>query len=443
MNFCCTGRALTIMRILTNGFATNLPKSSRAPQGGTENFARAFINHILSSGAEHHWTGVILEGVDTTHIRLRKIYESTYRQYFRFYMPRPIINLVTQTKRKDVKPHLAWAKAIERLTVLVQEQKPDVVFLNGYGFLNYMLLKAAERAGVPVVIQHAGIWNKELEINKHRYTPQGRILLEDMEREITNIAAVEIFLNKWSRDYFWKHVARSKPRNTEIVPLPFDFSTFIELSKGGKIESPFKFDKKLFHIGVIARFDKIKNHPAVLGLAKAASKKKLPWQFHVVTEVPDAKPTAAFKRDYKRYVDLVAPMDRGHIARFCQSMDLILVPSLFDVSPTVVLEAIALGTPVVISPNVGYVSEFSEHGGKNWIVDPSNPTKALRDIAKIKGKPMPPALKKYLENAHNHARVFNTYLEIFREAPLRMLPIQDVFRVLWRQEVGKYIPKKK
>ena len=316
-------------------------------------------------------------------------------------------------------------------------------FLIVLGIFNWMLLKAAESTGTPVVTQHAGIWHKELDLHKERYSEAGLALLKQMEKDATRLSAVEIFLNHWSRDYYWKHVIRGKPRNTEVIPLPFDFSIFEQLSNGNSLTSLHQLSKKMFHIGVIGRWDKIKNHPAVLGLAKAAYEKRLPWNFHAVVHIPHDKANKKLKAEYETYIHVLPPMDRGNIARFCRAADLIVMPSLFDVSPTVVLEAIALNTPIVISPNVGYVHDFVAHGAARWVIDFSNPEKAVKNILKIANKKIPSALKKHLREAHRHDKVFTTYLEIFSEARLRKLPMAEVLRKLFSEEVGKYIPKRK
>ncbi len=426
------------MLILSNGFPTNLPDSDIVSQGGPANFARLFINYILSSGAEHKWVGVMLEGSNSRGIYMEEVFASTYRRYYRLRAPKAIINKVTQAKSSRVKPVVAWKKPIAALVSLIEEQKPDVVFLNGFGVFNWMLLQAAKETNTPVVIQHAGIWTKELGIHKDRYTEQGRKLLERMEQDSTELSSIEIFLNTWSREYYATHVASGDARKTEIVPLPFDFTSFKQLHSS-VTASKFSFSTKKFHVGIIARWDEIKNHAAVLALAKAARAQKLPWQFHAIVDIP-ASEDAATVQEYKKYVDVIPPVDRAGISAFCSAVDLLLLPSLFDVSPTVVLEAVALKTPIVISETVGYVRDFASHGAAEWVIDPSDVAQSLENLKNIMGKEMPADFTNYIVRAHNHTQVFATYLELFEIAKLKSLPMPQVVRKLFRKELGKYLP---
>src|SRR3989344_6177781 len=250
------------MRILSNGFPTDLPKSETVSQGGPANFARLFLEHILGNRLEHHWTGVMLEGSKTNSCRLYKVFASNGRQYFRLRMPRASIRKILQAKSSRIKPEVVWNKQIERLATLIKANKTDIVFLNGFGILNWMLLKAAETTNIPVVIQHAGIWNKELDIHKDIYSKQGLKFMKEMERDSSRLSRIEIFLNTWSKEYYRANVAVKPGDETAVVPLPFNFEAFREQGMGA-VSKRFDFDKKLCHICIIARWDDIKNHAAI------------------------------------------------------------------------------------------------------------------------------------------------------------------------------------
>lgn len=426
------------MRILSNAFPTNLPNSEAISQGGPANFAKLFVQYIADTNAPHEWVGVMLEAMpDPSAVRLQAVFKTAQRSYHRLRVPKSMINSVTKSQDNTDDAAVLWAKPIARLERFIREQRPDVVFLNGFGILNWMLLKAARGAGVPVVTQHAGIWTKELRLHRARYSEHGRRMMEGMERESSELSSVEVFLNWWSRDYYRTHVAFGPLRTSEVVPLPFNFYSFEKLSAGEK-PVRFGFDRKKRHIGIIARWDEIKNHAAVLAMAKAASQKKLPWQFHAVVDIPAQY--ADEKAAYERYVDVVAPLDRAGISEFCRSVDLLMLPSLFDVSPTVVLEAIALDTPIVISSTVGFVRDFVSSDAAAWIIDPADTAAAVQSIAKIMGKEMPAELKERILKKHDHRAVFAEYLQLFEEAHLRELPLLEVIKLLWWQEWARLMP---
>ena len=427
------------MHIFSNGFPTNLPDSEHISQGGPANFERLFFQYMEEAGLSHRWTGVILEGVISNSVRLEHACETPQANYYRLCVPKQLLRAVLKAKNSTADPARLWSKPIARLERIMREQKPDVVFLNGYGVLNWMLLRAAKNAGIPVVVQHAGIWTKELRLHKDRYSEHGRRLLEDMEKESSQLASVEVFLNGWSRDYYRDNVAPGTSRKTEVIPLPFNFASFEKLSTNDQA-AQFSFEKNKLHIGVIARWDSIKNHPAVLAIAKEARRQKLPWQFHSIVDIPDTEEYRSDKTAYKRYVDVIAPVDRAGVSNFCRSVDLLLLPSLFDVSPTVVLEAVALNTPIVISPTVGHARNFIAYGGGPWVIGPEDTKHAVRSIAAVLGKGMPAQLKEKILEAHDHRKVFAGYLQLFAEARLREMPMSEVVRKLFWQELSRVLP---
>src|SRR3989344_863738 len=395
------------MIILSNGFPTNMPNSEEVSQGGPANFARLFYTHIVSA-TTHKWIGVMFYGNNVKKVRLEKSFSLPQRDYFKLYLPKKYFRLITRAKKID-DPSKILQEPIARIATLIKKERPDVVLLNGFGFLNWIILKASEQSGVPVVIQHAGIWTKKLRLHKHNYSAAGRKIMEKMEKDSTRLSAVEIFLNTWSRDYYQKHVAKRQDGNSLIIPLPFDFSSFADTPKNQK-KTVGIGSENVFKIGTIGRWDKIKNHKALLSLAKAAKRVNLPWQFYAVTKIAKTRYPEIKKRDYEKNVKVIRSLDRVGIYDFCRSMNLLILPSLFDVSPTVVLEAVSSGTPISISPNVGYVNEFKKCGAANWIINFNSAINAAIKIKKIAGKPLPQALKNAVIKQHNHKNVLSSYL---------------------------------
>ncbi len=396
------------MTIISNAYPTNMPNSQEVSQGGPANFARIFYNHIAAA-TDHRWVGVMYQINAGRRSRLEKCFSFPHRDYFKIYIPQNLVRQLTRAEKKS-DPVLILKAVIDRTAALLKKEKADVVFLNGFGIFNWVLLKAAEKTDTPAVIQHAGIWTKELNLHKEFYSPAGLRTMIGMEKDSSRLTAAEVFLNTWSRDYYRRHVARREDGATVIIPLPFNFSGFAEL--GGKNKRSYG-DKRTFKIGTIGRWDKIKNHAAFLALAREAKKAGLNWRFYAVTHIPDTPQEEKKKEIYGNYINIIPSLDRKGVAALCRSLDLLILPSRFDVSPTVVLEAMALKTPIVISPNVGFVNDFRASGAKNWIVDFNNSAAALKAVKKLAGKPMPSALKTRLITKHDYQRVFSSYLDLF------------------------------
>lgn len=403
-------RRIIIMRILSNVFPENLPDSEKISQGGPSYFADNLVRYLVTH-TNHSWCGVVFSGEQVSKITVKKVFTFRQREFYKMSVPKIIGQKIYRAVKENSDPEEIMKKPIKEILGLIKIVKPDVIFLNGFGIYNWAMLKAGVIAKIPVVIQHAGIATKELSINRDLFTKKARALRKKMEKDATELASHEIFLNEWSRDCFTEIVSKPDPQKTSVVPLPFDFEAFKKVPQTDA--RLFNYSKDKIHFGVIGRWEKLKNHRAILRLAKKTKEKGLNWVFHSVVEIPEGGKDGKTKKDYVKNVDIVGRLDRSGILQFDQALDLLLVPSLFDVSPTVVLEAIAAGTPVVISTNVGFISEFKKNGAQKWIVDFSDPESALKKIKKLVGVPMPKALVREIKKNHASKKVFEQYLRIF------------------------------
>lgn len=389
-----------------------MPDSEKVSQGGPANFARLFYNYIAPN-SEHQWIGIMFKNSNSKKISIKKRFIFLRREFHCLNLPSDHFGQITNAKSK-IYPEKVLGKSIDRLTAFIKEKKVDIVFLNGFGVFNWMLLIAAKRAGVPTVIQHAGILTKELYIHRNSYSFFGIKIMVEMEKDSSRLASAEIFLNSWSMKYYNDNIHKNNKGKSLVIPLPFNFSTFKEYTDN---ESVHKFrssvDKNKFNIGIIARWDDIKNHAAVLSLAREIRKQGLNWQIYSVVDIPDNPKYRSQKEEYQEYITIVPPLDRAGISDFCRSMNMMIQPSIFDVSPTVVLESMSLNTPIMISPNIGYVNNFMKYGAKDWVIDWENIPKVVERIKKLKNKSIPKALRNHLIKAHDQAKVFSAYLKVF------------------------------
>src|SRR3989338_5217601 len=70
-------------------------------------------------------------------------------------------------------------------------------------------------------------------------------------------------------------------------------------------------------------------------------------------------------------IQIVGARDSSRVAHLMRASDVIVVPSLlYENSPTVVIEALALGRPVSVS-NVGGAAELVQHADGGWVVAPN------------------------------------------------------------------------
>lgn len=398
------------MRILSNDYRSNLPGESDIAHGGPANFARAFSAHAVKHG--HTWVGLVQQGgiSETTHIT--RTFSRKHTLYYTCSLPesryRPFLTLM---KKQD--PCIWFGEEIACIRRFIRRIRPDVLFLNGFSVYAWLLLEAASKEGLPIVVQHAGIARIEFEQYKHLYSVAGRNAMLRMEQSIAHLATTQIFLNAHSLDAFSLFVTPVSPDHARIIPLPYD-KTFAQKALKGK-KNPVPALEEIV-IGCVARWDRIKNHRAILALAKEAAAQGLPWTFKSVTRIPTSPTETLLKKAYLRILDVIPPMDREDLLAFYQSVHLMILPSHFDVSPTVVMEAALAGKPTLISTGVGWNSEYLEHGLEAWITDFSHPKRVIRKIQSLLNSPSSQHFQSMIRTKHAPNKVFAAYLRAFTDA---------------------------
>lgn len=290
------------MKILTNEYLCNTPNLKKPAKGGPANFARLFFNFLKKEDKKLEWQGLIINDLDPNNkeIFLKTLEDDSKRNIFYFSLPFLLTEKIRKAK-KVLDYRQVLKDPLEKLTAVIKEKSPDIVFLNGFSMGNWLILEAAYKNNIPVIIQHAGIWFKELEVYKDFYSTAGVKMMKRMEKDSSIFSNEEIFLNDFSRSYFDQKVLkgkRTKKNKFTIIPLPVDFNFF---KKSDTQKTKFNFDKKKFNIGLIARWDRIKNHEAVARLSVEIKKNNLPWVINSITRIPESNINA----DIKKYTERI------------------------------------------------------------------------------------------------------------------------------------------
>ncbi len=274
-----------------------------------------------------------------------------------------------------------------------------------------MILQAAKEENKKIAVQHAGILTKEIDIYRDFFSVRGRELLIQMEKNITDIVDCEIFLNEFSRNIYNNTVRKVPAAKSKIIPLPF-LGKIYEKCKLKSINPD-----KYFKIGIIARWDRIKNHEAVLSLASAIKKENLFWKIYSVTKIPETKMKQEFKKQYRSYIEVVPQMPYEQISGFIKKMDIMILPSKFDVSPNVVMEAANEGIATLISANVGWINEYQRNGCNRLITDFARPQGVIRTIQTINSPQIVRKIRRMfgqILKKHEKNRIFDIYLKLFK-----------------------------
>ncbi|HCR52632.1 TPA: hypothetical protein DIV48_03265 [Candidatus Kaiserbacteria bacterium] len=391
------------MRILSNDYLSSVPGSGINVKGGPARFAADFSTVAISQG--HEWIG-LLHNPESGEYQERAV--AGGKRFFSINAPSVTIEGLREL-REPLAPEAYLAEDINSVKDLFKELRGDVLFLNGFSAYAWLLFAAAREIGLPVVIQHAGIFSREVEEYADLFTRAGRELCFAMEKDAAEYAAANIFLNEFSKKAFERIVQTRTVSNPHIIPLPHPGWPFEDAA------GPKKRKERV--LGVVARWDRIKNHEAILALAETLRETNVPWRIRSVTSIPDTAVHTEFKSRYRNCIEIVPPMSHTALMDFYQSVDVIILPSHFDVSPTVVMEAASLGVPTLISPNVGWVSEYEHCGMEEWIADFSRPHDVVRRLEKHFIRTEWPETKRfaeYIKKCHDPAIVYRSYLTLLK-----------------------------
>lgn len=395
------------MHVLSLDYHTNIPGSEKISQGGPARFAHRLSTHLIKQG--HEWTGIVARAEDNAKPHATTVYTEKRRSYIEWKYDATTKHALA-TKKNFGNPRVWLRSEIDSLKAIILHEKPDIIFLNGFSLVSWMLLCAGFECGVPIATQHAGFFKKEIQIYREHFSENARRMLYEMERDITAMSTVEIFLNTWSQKVYNKTVQKVPKKKSVVIPLPYDEVATKKISPRAETGD--------VRLGVVARWDRIKNHEAIRTLAKKAHQKKLPWKFFAVTTIPQSSTNASFKKEYQNLITVLPPKSPQDLRKFYREMDVLLLPSHFDVSPHVVMEAAIEDVGTIISPNVGWGDEYRVCGMGKWIVDFSSPQKVCATITKIMHNKKSRhedirTLKKYLTQTHNPKTVFAQYTTLF------------------------------
>lgn len=394
------------MRILSLDYECNIRDATVPLKGGTARFARDFSQAVVESG--HTWLGV-LQRKDLSESPWKCIEESPGKEFYAIASRDMRINEVAALNSL-AEIEEKYRSELDALRSVIQHLHPDVVFLNGFSQYSWLLYKAAKAEGIPVAMQHAGLWVRDLAASASSLPPGYIQLGMEMEREATEGVTINIFLNEYSKKVLIRDLSLQYVPGIHIVPLPhagWDFSGTYTPGDG-----------KERKIGIVARWDRIKNHQAVLAFSDEVHRRKLPWKIVSVTSIPESSINAELKQLYKSSIEVIPVMERDHLRTFYESIDALILPSHFDVSPTVVMESIAVGKPTLISPDVGWVSEYEACGMEDWIIDFSDSSAVVARFEELFARSTWPEVQlfaSYVAQHHDPNVVYGRYLSLFEQ----------------------------
>jgi len=280
----------------------------------------------------------------------------------------------------------------------IQEEKPDLVLINGTYFMPWCLLIASERENIPAVLHYHGVLTKETAGWRKRQ----RDLFSKMEKCFDKKELFYIFPSKITKDIVEKEVFRRKIKNYSVLPNPVSAHFFSE-----------KIRKKNKNIGIVSRWSRIKNVQFYEKLAEYNQKRGAKFAVNIITDLSEKNKKYI---QLSRLVKFHKPTSNKKLASFYRNMGVVISPSHFETYGNVAKEALASGTPAIVNPNMGVAETFDNLGLNDWVIDFNSVRSVYSKIESVMGKAVDAQTRNKMKELYVSPKIFNEIVSILTNA---------------------------
>lgn len=179
-----------------------------------------------------------------------------------------------------------------------------------------------------------------------------------------------------------------RPERIHYLPNGIDLTAW---DAARREPCPWKLEPGLFHIGLVGRLEPQKNHRLLIdALAHLGAERVAGWRVWCIGGATGSQAWAADlrasveERGLARVLRFVEPTDR--IAAVMEGLDVVVLPSLYEGFPNVLLEAMASGRACVATP-VGDVGSLIEHGETGLLTPPGDAAGLARALTRLEQAP--------------------------------------------------------
>jgi len=280
----------------------------------------------------------------------------------------------------------------------IKKECPDLVLINGTYFMPWALKVATERENVPAVLHYHGVLTKETQ----NWKKEKREIFYQMEKSFDKKDMFYIFPSKITKQTVEKEVFGHKIKKFSVLPNPVSDHFFEEDVK-----------KETKNIGIVSRWTGIKNVKFCEKLAEYNKKKGAKFIVNVITDL-DTK-----NKKYKELSKIIKfhkPKSNKELASFYKNMGIVISPSHFETYGNVAKEALATGTPAIVSPNMGVSETFNKLGLNDWVVDFNSVKSVYNKIENIIGEPVSEKTREKMKKLYIPPKIFSEIVSILNNA---------------------------
>ena len=214
----------------------------------------------------------------------------------------------------------------------------------------------------------------------------------------------------------WLLARKETPERIRIIPSGVDLQRYTQVARSSHVREALGIEAKQFVAGFSGRLSEEKAPLSVLRIASQIDR-DLPVHFIMTgAGLLEHSLRAGIRRQrlQKRvhFVGMVADV-RDYLACY----DVLLLPSEIDGRPTVVLEALAMGIPIIASA-VGGLPELVQHGETGFLCSPGDIPAFVRYVTLLQRDPllhahMGKAARRFAEQELGIERMTASYRDVF------------------------------
>jgi len=289
-----------------------------------------------------------------------------------------------------------YEELIENYRKLITKESPDLVLINGTYYVPWCLYIAAKDTKIPIILHYHGILSKEVS----HWEEKPRLIMNEMERNFDNDRLFYLFPSELARNAVEQEVFGHQIYKSAVIPNPIP-DHFFKVKLVG--------DKK--NIGFVGRWSKIKNPDFIKKMVNFSYKKGDKYKFNLVTSKKE------FKKEIKKHlknVNFFEPMKSRLLAKFYEKMGVVISPSYFETYGNVAQEAIASGTPALVSSNMGVTETYKKLGLEDWILDFSSVAGVYKKIEEVSGSEVSEKIRQNLKEIVSENVISSRMIKVFK-----------------------------
>lgn len=228
----------------------------------------------------------------------------------------------------------------------------DVLYYNTCDIVSIDMLKFAKKAGISIRIIHSHNTGNQLGINK-QMSFWHRMMEKSNRKNINKYATQLLACSKTAGDWmFGRHQYQVIHNGIDLQKYKYDFKKKIKLCEKNNIQS-----KRI--IGCVGRLDPQKNPLYAEKIAESILKKDPQTKFVFIGDGEFSGTVKAVVKEHKLEKQILFIGAIDNVNEWMSVLDCLVMPSLFEGLPFVLVEAQAAGLPCVVSSVVSREADFT------------------------------------------------------------------------------------